>query len=530
MSLLMAVTASALSLTAFATASPEIYFCDESGKAVAEFAANEGEYVNFGVGIKNNTGLSSLTIKIKFDKTVLSLDNKAADSFTDKGLFSGRDGYTFLPSVNWLNASGNSGNGLLGVYKLKAVAGGECAPQLVVTEALDTGSGEVAIATATCTFTCTAEQEEEIDEGEIVIIPPNKKFYVGQTVTKSDLIVKKTYKNGDETVISSSEYELANATLSLEGENTVMVIYSGVEYQIIIEASTEEEEEIDEGEIVIIPPNKKFYVGQTVTKSDLIVKKTYKNGDETVISAADYELKNAALTAVGENKVTVVYDGESYTTQIEASEDTISKIEILTMPSKTEYYVGESFSVEGMTLKATYLSSKTSVIESGNKSIYVKTPDLTSAGSKTVVITFGGKSTSFSVTVKEKEDPLKNTVLYVPSAVTVDYRTKVTFVAKAKSLPKGYYLVVSYGSKQAIVEGKGENEETAVTVNYGEMKENTEFSVKIVDSDSNLAKTSSGSTFEGSTKVSVNRGFFKRIIAFFKNLFGKLPTQIVEKK
>ena len=71
---------------------------------------------------------------------------------------------------------------------------------------------------------------------------------------------------------------------------------------------------------------------------------------------------------------------------------------------KTEYFVGQSFDPTGMTITATYSDNSTKTItgitETDKKDVSWDTEKFTKAGTKTVTISYGGKTAEVTVTVK----------------------------------------------------------------------------------------------------------------------------------
>ena len=53
-----------------------------------------------------------------------------------------------------------------------------------------------------------------------------------------------------------------------------------------------------------------------------------------------------------------------------------------------------------------------------------------------------------------------------------------------------------------------------------------EVAAKLVDSNGNILNDKNGNEISDSQKVSVNSGFFQKLISFFKNLFGINRTVI----
>lgn len=74
----------------------------------------------------------------------------------------------------------------------------------------------------------------------------------------------------------------------------------------------------------------------------------------------------------------------------------------VTAPKKTEYTVGEELDLTGMKVIANYDDGTTKDVTSEVK---IEGFDSQTAGEKTVTVTYKGKKTTFTVTVKEKEDP-----------------------------------------------------------------------------------------------------------------------------
>ena len=80
-----------------------------------------------------------------------------------------------------------------------------------------------------------------------------------------------------------------------------------------------------------------------------------------------------------------------------ASAATVSSIAMKTQPTKTTYSTGESLDVTGAVITATYSDSST-------QDVNVTTAmcsgfDSSTTGSKTVTVTYEGKTTTFTVTV-----------------------------------------------------------------------------------------------------------------------------------
>ncbi|MBQ0051703.1 MAG: InlB B-repeat-containing protein [Treponema sp.] len=81
----------------------------------------------------------------------------------------------------------------------------------------------------------------------------------------------------------------------------------------------------------------------------------------------------------------------------ESPSKTLSSIAVTTLPSKVSYTVGESLVTTGMVVTATYSDNSTETVTGWT----VDTTALSTAGSKTVTVSYDGKTTTFTVNVTD---------------------------------------------------------------------------------------------------------------------------------
>lgn len=81
-------------------------------------------------------------------------------------------------------------------------------------------------------------------------------------------------------------------------------------------------------------------------------------------------------------------------------EKPVDKIEVTTSPTKMEYLLNETFSVEGGILTVTYESGSTKTVPLTDAKVTIATePDMSKVGKKTITVRYGGKSTNFTIVV-----------------------------------------------------------------------------------------------------------------------------------
>ncbi len=94
---------------------------------------------------------------------------------------------------------------------------------------------------------------------------------------------------------------------------------------------------------------------------------------------------------------------------------------------------------------------------------------------------------------------------------TVDCKNHAEMTALAKDLPDGYHVAWFKGGTKVL---------DSETYTSDELREQTVFTAKIIDDDGNVLKNSDGSEISKTVKVKVDNGFFKRIVAFFRQLLS----------
>ena len=57
-----------------------------------------------------------------------------------------------------------------------------------------------------------------------------------------------------------------------------------------------------------------------------------------------------------------------------------------------------------------------------------------------------------------------------------------------------------------------------------ELKSDVTYTVKVIDGKNTVQKDSNGKDLTANVEIKVKQGFFDKLIAFFKGLFGLLPT------
>lgn len=79
---------------------------------------------------------------------------------------------------------------------------------------------------------------------------------------------------------------------------------------------------------------------------------------------------------------------------------TVTGIEVTQLPGKTEYAIGEAFSVDGGQITVTYSDGATSVVAMDSEEVSLSKVNTDKAGKKSITVTYGEERTRFDITVK----------------------------------------------------------------------------------------------------------------------------------
>ena len=151
---------------------------------------------------------------------------------------------------------------------------------------------------------------------------------------------------------------------------------------------------------VTTPPAKTVYTeGESFDPAGMVVVAFYTN--DTYNRIKDYTITPKILSQ-NTKFVTVSFGGKSTNIQITVNpppgQKTLTSIAVTTPPAKTEYFAGEIFSTSGMVITALYSDESSETVTA-----YTVSPSTgLTFGLTSVTISFGGRSTTTPITVKQK--------------------------------------------------------------------------------------------------------------------------------
>ena len=216
-------------------------------------------------------------------------------------------------------------------------------------------------------------------------------YYSGEQISVDGLMLEAVYEDGATESVSGG-FTISPATAQGVGTQTVTVTYNGVTvtYEITVM-----QKEVSSLYIEALPSRREFSVGEEFDLSGMVIDVLFADGSHEMINDG-YTFEPMSATELGETKVTVSYGERSVSFVVNIVEIAVDAIEVIEMPTKLSYYVGESFDTAGLIILADYPNGVSGEVSAG---FTVSPEKFTAAGKQTVVVSYGGKSLEFEVEV-----------------------------------------------------------------------------------------------------------------------------------
>lgn len=203
-------------------------------------------------------------------------------------------------------------------------------------------------------------------------------------------------------------------------------------------AVTVEEAAVSYISVSTLPKRTEYTVGDWLDAAGMKLHVVYTNGRTEDIDAG-FGLYPTELTDAGTINITVDYKGKECTFPVTVKEDEkkIENMSIISKPTKLEYNVGDTLDTTGLKLRVSYAGGKTEDVTTG----FTCTPTtLSKEGTQAITVTYGGKSTSFTVKVSKANDDVQSITIAVQP-------TKLTYKVGESLDTTGMKLTVRTGSE-----------------------------------------------------------------------------------
>ena len=226
----------------------------------------------------------------------------------------------------------------------------------------------------------------------IEVTPPTKTTYLEGQDLNTDGMVVTAVTSDNQRITVPAGYSVRGFNKTKLGKQTITVTYQGLSTEFEVNVNSVKSIELTK------PTKLEYKYGESLDTSGMSVKAIYDDNQSEVIKS-DYSVTGYDKTKSGTQTITVTYRNQTVTFDVTVAEPVITKFEITTPPTTTEYYVGQDLKTDGMVVTVTFEDESTKTTTAYTLSGY----DKNTVGAQTVTVSYKGFSATFDVTVKEVE-------------------------------------------------------------------------------------------------------------------------------
>lgn len=226
----------------------------------------------------------------------------------------------------------------------------------------------------------------------IEVTPPTKTTYLEGQDLNTDGMVVTAVTSDNQRITVPAGYSVRGFNKTKLGKQTITVTYQGLSTEFEVNVNSVKSIELTK------PTKLEYKYGESLDTSGMSVKAIYDDNQSEVIKS-DYSVTGYDKTKSGTQTITVTYRNQTATFDVAVAEPVITKFEITTPPTTTEYYVGQDLKTDGMVVTVTFEDESTKTTTAYTLSGY----DKNTVGAQTVTVSYKGFSATFDVTVKEVE-------------------------------------------------------------------------------------------------------------------------------
>ena len=231
-------------------------------------------------------------------------------------------------------------------------------------------------------------------EIDIKELPIKTEYEVGEAFVTDGLVINAIYC--DESVVEvSNGYEITGFESHTSGTVTVTVSFGGFNttFEVLVK-----EPVLTEIRIAEMPRRTEYEVGAALISDGLALALVFSNGTTKTITEG-FTLEGFNSETAGSKTVLVKYGEFTTSFEVTVKEPTLIGLVMISAPAKVEYEVGEEIDTAGLILSASYSNGAIVQITEGFE---IAGFESESAGEKTVIASFNGLKTTFTVKVNEK--------------------------------------------------------------------------------------------------------------------------------
>ena len=167
--------------------------------------------------------------------------------------------------------------------------------------------------------------------------------------------------------------------------------------------------------IASLPEKTDYTVGDQLNTNGLSLLVSFSDGSSRSISSG-YQVYPTLLDQAGTQIIEVSYGDHvcSFQVNVREAQEIVDRIVLLSLPRRTSYVVGETLDPDGLSVRA-YTNLGVRDVSEG---LLCAPMQLTQEGTQEIIVSYQGKSCSFSVTVESEEQPEYLTIHRLPDKLS----------------------------------------------------------------------------------------------------------------
>ena len=263
--------------------------------------------------------------------------------------------------------------------------------------------------------------EKVLEKIEITTNPNKTAYEEGEKFDKTGMVVTAIYSDSSKETVTDYTYMPTGSLTKNDTKITITYKDKTATVTITVKEKTPPvvEKTLERIEVTTNPNKTAYEEGEKFDKTGMVVTAIYSDSSKETVT--DYTYMPTGSLTKNDTKITITYKDKTATVTITVKEKTppvvektLERIEITKNPNKTEYEEGEKFDKTGMVVTAVYSDNSRETVTDYT---YAPTGSLT-ANDKRVIITYKGKTTTISISVKKIEKVLERLEITAPPSKT----------------------------------------------------------------------------------------------------------------
>ena len=447
-----------------APAGTQTYLCQVTNSGYGQTTTAYSEPVTFTVEAKQELPKPSVVIAGATQASVGDLVQLEARVTNGRNL-----SYQWFASLGYYDAPIQSADATSGTFRPDTSQAGTFTYFCRVTSS-DYGQ-TVTVDSAPLTLTLTQRQVRQISSVTIDAMPSKTSYYDGEQLDTAGLRLLVWYNDGTyERVTTGFTAEPATVRYNNSGMVDAIVRYQGYSMTLPLTVRQRQERKISSVTIDTLPRKTAYNDGDRLDTTGLQLLVKYSDGSYERVSSGF----TAGPTVIKYNNtstanVAVRYQGYTATYQIsvrssqQAVSDQVQRIEILSSPRKTSYTVGEALDTTGLMIRVYSYDGRYLDIGEGFECSPTR---FNGTGNQAVIVSFAGKTATFTVAVQEARRVYGLTITSMPANRSYAAGDTISAAGLVLQLQtnSGYETITSgYSISPRVASGTGTQ---MVTVSY----------------------------------------------------------------